>query len=123
MMPIIGNHVSVGSGAVIVGGITIGSHVKIGANTYVDVLASYGVVPFILFIKILYGSVTSTMDRAYSFHKYASLCAFYAVLIMGTFEAAMVAGSMGLNLLTVGLLVLANVDGLERNDYVYQKGE
>ena len=36
MMPIIGNHVSVGSGAVIVGGITIGSHVKIGANTYVD---------------------------------------------------------------------------------------
>lgn len=36
MMPIIGNHVSIGSGAVVVGAITIGNHVRIGANTYVD---------------------------------------------------------------------------------------
>jgi serine O-acetyltransferase len=36
MMPTIGNHVSIGSGAVVVGAIRIGYHVTIGANTYVD---------------------------------------------------------------------------------------
>lgn len=35
-MPIIGNNVIIGSGAVIVGAINIGNNVKIGANTYVD---------------------------------------------------------------------------------------
>lgn len=35
-MPIIGNNVSIGSGAVVVGGITIGDNVCIGANSYVD---------------------------------------------------------------------------------------
>lgn len=88
-------------------------------NTHIDVLTSYGAVPFFLFIKILFGSTTKTIDRANSFYKYASLCAFYAVLIMGAFEAAMVAGSMGLNLLTVGLLVLASADGLKKDEYMY----
>lgn len=36
MMPIIGNNVSIGSGAVVVGAIKIGDNVKIGANSYVD---------------------------------------------------------------------------------------
>jgi serine O-acetyltransferase len=35
-MPIIGDNVSIGSGAVIVGPIKIGDHVIIGANSYVD---------------------------------------------------------------------------------------
>lgn len=35
-MPIIGNDVSIGSGAVVVGPITIGDNVIIGANSYVD---------------------------------------------------------------------------------------
>lgn len=35
-MPIIGNNVSIGTGAVIVGSITIGDNVVIGANSYVD---------------------------------------------------------------------------------------
>ncbi len=36
MMPIIGDNVSIGSGAVVVGSIRIGNNVKIGANSYVD---------------------------------------------------------------------------------------
>ena len=36
MMPIIGDNVSIGSGAVVVGAINIGNNVKIGANSYVD---------------------------------------------------------------------------------------
>jgi len=35
-MPIIGDNVSIGAGAVVVGAITIGNNVKIGANSYVD---------------------------------------------------------------------------------------
>lgn len=36
VMPIIGNNVSIGTGAIIVGSITIGDNVTIGANSYVD---------------------------------------------------------------------------------------
>ena len=35
-MPIIGDNVSIGSGAVVVGPIHIGDNVSIGANSYVD---------------------------------------------------------------------------------------
>ena len=35
-MPVIGNNVSIGSGAVVVGPISIGDNVVIGANSYVD---------------------------------------------------------------------------------------
>lgn len=35
-MPIIGDNVMIGSGAVVVGAITIGDNVRIGANAYVD---------------------------------------------------------------------------------------
>lgn len=35
-MPVIGDNVSIGSGAVVVGPITIGDNVQIGANSYVD---------------------------------------------------------------------------------------
>ena len=35
-MPIIGNNVSIGTGTVVVGSITIGDNVVIGANSYVD---------------------------------------------------------------------------------------
>ena len=35
-MPIIGDNVSIGSGAIVVGAIHIGNNVVIGANSYVD---------------------------------------------------------------------------------------
>lgn len=35
-MPIIGNNVSIGTGAIVVGAIHIGNNVVIGANSYVD---------------------------------------------------------------------------------------
>lgn len=35
-MPLIGDNVSIGSGAVVVGPIIIGNNVLIGANSYVD---------------------------------------------------------------------------------------
>ena len=35
-MPIIGNNVSIGNGAIVVGPITVGDNVVIGANSYMD---------------------------------------------------------------------------------------
>lgn len=79
-------------------------------NTHLDVLCSYGFVPFLLFIQILYKSIVQTVEKANTFYKYAAFASFCSVLIMGTFEAAVVSGAMGLNLLTIGFLVLATVD-------------
>lgn len=93
-------------------GIDIEGTVSMGQlhNTHVDVLVSYGIVPFILFLKILYDCILSVMKKCNSFSKYTALCAFFAVVISGTFEASIVSGAMGLNLLSVGLLALAKND-------------
>lgn len=85
-------------------------------NTHIDVLASYGIVPFVLFIGILFQSMKKVVSRANTFYKYIAFSAFCSVLIMGTFEATMVAGSTGLNLLTIGMLVLANADEVKDTD-------
>lgn len=79
-------------------------------NTHLDVLCSYGIVPFLLFIKLLYKNIIQILRKANTFYKYAAFTSFCAVLIMGTFEAAVVSGSMGLNLLTVGFIVLGIAD-------------
>jgi len=76
-------------------------------NTHIDVLASYGIIPFVFFLKILYDRVMQSSRKTTSMYQTAAFSAFCAVVVTGTFEAAMVAGAMGLNLLTVGLLLLA----------------
>lgn len=91
-------------------GISNGTGVSQLHNTHLDVLCSYGFIPFLLFIKILYKCTVQTIEKANTFYKYAAFASFCAVLIMGTFEASIVSGAMGLNLLTIGFLVLATVD-------------
>ena len=39
---------------------------------------------------------------------YCALCGFISVIVMGSFEAAVVAGAMGMNILTARLIILAN---------------
>ena len=91
-------------------GISDGTGMSQLHNTHLDVLSSYGIVPFILFIKILYKSTLKTLEKANGVYKYAAFASFCAVLIMGTIEAAIVSGSMGLNLLTIGFIVLGTAD-------------
>ena len=79
-------------------------------NTHVDVLCSYGILPFILFLNILYDRFLVSSHKVSSFYQTAVFSAFCAVIVAGSFEAAMVAGAMGLNLLTVGFLLLAQND-------------
>ena len=100
-------------------GISGGSGASQMHNTHVDVLCSYGIFAAILFMQNLYQNMRSVNSCIKSSYQHAAFCAFAAIIIMGTFEAAVVAGAMGLNLLTVSLLVLAkygNMDKFEQSE-------
>lgn len=73
-------------------------------NTHIDVLCSYGILALLLFVKFLYDRLASVLSKAKGLYGNAAVFAFCAVVIAGSFEAAIVAGAMGLNLLTIAFL-------------------
>lgn len=91
-------------------GISHGTGMAQMHNIELDVLCSYGLIPFLLFLNVLYDGCTKTAKEALLDKEYYALCGFLAVVFSGIFEAGIVAGSMGLNFLTAGLFILANVD-------------
>ncbi len=76
-------------------------------NTHLDVLASYGLVPFVLFVAILYRGVLRVLPGVRTKFSRMALFAFFAIMIQGTFEAALVAGGSGLYIMSFGFLFLA----------------
>lgn len=78
-------------------------------NTHLDVICSYGIFPFVLFVSLLNSACRRVANQSMTFSGYCALCGFLSVIIEGCFEAAVVAGSMGMNILTAGLIILANV--------------
>lgn len=103
--PILGNYY----------GISYGTGTSQMHNTHVDVLASYGIVPFALFISVLYKVFKKFVNKqqVHRFNRVA-FYAFIACLISGTFEASLVAGGMGLYILSCGFILLANANIGER---------
>ena len=91
-------------------GISGGTGLSQMHNTHLDVLCSYGLMPFLLFLRVIYSCIKKSVNRSLDYFKYCALCGFVSVLTMGTFEAAMVSGSMGMNILTAGLLILSNTE-------------
>ncbi len=77
-------------------------------NTHLDVLCSYGIITFGLFLGSLYSACVRSEKFSSDFRNYCALAGFLSIVIMGTFEAGIVAGAMGLNFLTGGLLIIAN---------------
>ena len=77
-------------------------------NTHIDVLCSYGVIPFILFCKVMYDSVRTSLFKSQSYYSYLALCSFCSVIISGSFEAAIVSGSMGLNIMSAAFIWIAH---------------
>ena len=94
-------------------GISKGTGMSQLHNTHLDVLCSYGIVPFLLFLRLLYNCIRKTAGKPFRYGNYCALCGFLAITVMGAFEAAVVSGSMGLNLLTAALLILANRNSTE----------
>lgn len=91
-------------------GISNGTGMSQLHNTHLDVYASYGFIPLVLYITILYKVICRSMKHVETrFHR-VSLYAFIACMVSCMFEASLVAGSAGLFLLTVGFLMLANSD-------------
>lgn len=103
--PILGNYYGISNG-------TGSSQMH---NTHVDVLASYGIVPFALFISVLYKVFKKFVNKqqVHRFNRVA-FYAFIACLISGTFEASLVAGGLGLYILSCGFILLANANIGER---------
>lgn len=78
-------------------------------NTHVDIIASYGVCVFILFIIILSIVVDKINNTPKNNFSKMSIFAFYSVIVMGTFEAALVSGGVGLYILSGGFLIFAKL--------------
>jgi O-antigen ligase len=98
--PILGNYYGISNG-------TGSSQMH---NTHVDVLASYGVVPFLLFVNVLYKALKNFTNKQECRFNRVAFYAFIACLISGTFEASLVAGGMGLHILSCGFILLANAN-------------
>lgn len=88
-------------------GISYGTGVSQMHNTHLDILCSYGLVPFILFIIVLRRIVISVSMTVKTFDQHVSLCAFLSVILFGIFEASLFTGCTGLNYLTGAFLILA----------------
>lgn len=89
-------------------GISNGTGMSQMHNTHLDVYASYGIIPLILYIIILYKVINHSMNQANSRFQRISLYAFVSCMVSCMFEASLVAGSAGMFLLTVGFFILAN---------------
>lgn len=76
-------------------------------NSHLDILVSYGIIPFILFMKLHYDILTAANERVESFGQYVAFCGFLTVVMLGAFEAGIYAGCTSLNFLTGTYLVLA----------------
>ena len=84
-------------------------------NTHIDILASYGVLPFVLFIILLHNGIKEVIPSANTKFSRIALFAFYAVILEGTFEAALVSGGVGLYIMSFGFLLLAKYTSEEED--------
>lgn len=85
-------------------GISKGTGMSQLHNIGVDIVVSYGIFALVAFSFAMY-TCTRFITNNWSWKSYVAMCGFLAALISGWFEAALVAGSMGLNYY-IGMLLL-----------------
>lgn len=90
-------------------------------NTHIDVLCSYGIVPFVLFVASLSGIMLRINRRIHCIQQYLAFCAFTGIIFVGAFEAALVSGSTGLYFLSGGMLFLASQEDSEQKQLSYDQ--
>lgn len=79
-------------------------------NIHLSVMVNHGNIVFVFFILFLI-SITNTIGKnAKHPYQYISIYAFYAIMILGTFEGALVSGSQGMYVFSVCLLLIAKYD-------------
>ena len=92
-------------------GISDGTGMSQKHNIHLDVLASYGIVPFVLFVTLLHRGVVRVLPKTTTKFSCMALIAFFAIIIQGSFEAALVSGGVGLYILSFGFLFLTKYNG------------
>ena len=85
-------------------------------NIHLDILTSYGPVPFVLFVLLLIRCVNKVLPSADTNLTRMALYAFYAVIIQSAFEAALVSGGVGLYVMSFGFLLLARCNEMQLSD-------
>ena len=83
-------------------------------NTHLDVLAAYGFITFIFFIITFVMAANTVLKNVKTPFSKNAMYAFYAIIIMGTFEASLVSGGVGLYILSFGFLILAKYNPEEQ---------
>ena len=83
-------------------------------NTHLDIFASYGLIPFLLFIVYLYKLLRKSASHTTNLMSRSALYAFMSCLILGIFEAGLVSGSTGLQVYTYGFLLIINFTSEEK---------
>jgi hypothetical protein len=89
-------------------GISEGTGMSQMHNTHLDVYASYGIIPLIIYCRVLYKIILKSARNISNRIQAFGLFAFVSNIASWTFEASFVAGSGGLFLLTSGFLLIAS---------------
>jgi len=79
-------------------------------NTHIDVWASYGTIVFILLIIYLIRIVISISEKCTLKLQTISVIAFLGIIVMGTGEAALFSGGVGIYILSCSFLLLAKCE-------------
>ena len=82
-------------------------------NSHLDVLVSYGIIPFVLFLFVHYKIIKTANEKIISFKQYVAFCCFLSVMMHGTFEAGIYAGCTGLNFLSGVFLLVAMMNSTD----------
>jgi len=90
------------------GSVSNGTGVFQALNTHLDVLISYGILPFVLFVYLLYKSVAGFDFLKAPLFNRMCFYAYLSILLPSCFEAGLVSGSVGLFIACYGYLLLAN---------------
>ena len=77
-------------------------------NTHLDVYASYGILPLVLYVYLLFKLMSNALCITNTRLHRSGLYAFMAVFAVCCFEAGLVAGSFGLFIFTGGFLLIAH---------------
>ena len=105
--------------------VTKGSGLANLHNIHLDTLAAYGTITFILKIWFL-NAVLNAVGNNNTKNGNFSIIAFYAVLLSGTFEAALFSGSEGVYFIVGGFLMLTKYHNKSEKSilkgYDYKKG-
>ena len=75
--------------------------------THLDILASYGIIVFILTSYFFYQIVKNVNSRSHDIKSKIFLLSFIAVLILGMCEAALVSGGLSIHILVGDFLIIA----------------